>query len=628
MKTLFKILILVTGLCIIPWIVKSQPKYHVYVDAVAFYNALNTSPKNLDAAIAILRYYSGNSELTQAQAATLLSNDLFLKDYATDFQRPELRISEGFGAPQVGGSNATGFGTLLADGIAKFLIDRGKQEISIAFFQRMKSQFDKNPELKYLLPNTYTIVAEIESHNILTLLQELRDALQKDLSTMPTNILSIRGTTETEATITQIRNALKVSSSADKAALARVLSLLIMQSIISGDNIINALAHVSNDTDLCKINDDMVAYIKLSSILLESITSEKEGDGLFIDQSALTGLFANERLLKVFLGLCNMKYKNLECYKDIKVNGKGLEDILKLVLAKRNNFNDLVIAVDKVNTAYKALRKQPQDASSYGTVLSGSIALLSHSIKISEIIAGDSKDADRAKLLINLQISADFCIDLQKHNYSGVFVDITKFIKQNDIIKDDEAKDITLKYLAFAANLASATTSDEVKEAIDAIALPPGSYSVKRNSAINIALNGYIGYGWDRRDKKEYAQGIYAPVGLSISTGLGRKGLSAVTLFASIIDVGAIASYRLHDDQATGDLKQDVRLESIVSPSAQIFIGIPYTPIVAGIGWRKTPKLVFEGPGTLTTVAPADVLNIALLIDIPIINLTNKPYKR
>ncbi len=101
--------------------------------------------------------------------------------------------SELVGVPTGGGSGLFGLNvTNFADGLAKFLIERGKQELSMAFFDKMKEEFKKYPELKTLFPLTFEILEEIENHNILTLLQELRDAFAKDLLNGPSNVLALR----------------------------------------------------------------------------------------------------------------------------------------------------------------------------------------------------------------------------------------------------------------------------------------------------------------------------------------------------------------------------------------------------------------------------------------------------
>jgi hypothetical protein len=83
-------------------------------------------------------------------------------------------------------------------------------------------------------------------------------------------------------------------------------------------------------------------------------------------------------------------------------------------------------------------------------------------------------------------------------------------------------------------------------------------------------------------------------------------------------------AYRSQDD-TTAKLKQDVRLESILSPSAQLMYEIPTWPVEICVGWRLTPKLVYSNSGSDFYIQhPANVFNLSILVDIPLFTLVNK----
>jgi hypothetical protein len=175
------------------------------------------------------------------------------------------------------------------------------------------------------------------------------------------------------------------------------------------------------------------------------------------------------------------------------------------------------------------------------------------------------------------------------------------------------------------ASVVKAESGEDVQNALEAAALPAGSFSIKQKSAFNISLNGYIGYALDYREKDLYARGVYAPVGISASWG-SRYRRPTLTGFVSLIDVGGIATYRL-ENGTTETLKQEVRLESIFSPSIQVFVEpIPGFPFAIGAGYRKTPKLFYSDNTSFTVVPSQDVFNISFLIDIPIFNIVNKQH--
>jgi hypothetical protein len=312
-----------------------------------------------------------------------------------------------------------------------------------------------------------------------------------------------------------------------------------------------------------------------------------------------------------------------------------MESVFNLIIAKRFDFYSALSCLDNINLSYNGLRKQMQSGqkienSYYASFISSSIGSINNLVntysKITEVPIPNKSQV----FLDNLQLGSDLCIDIQQRNFPGIFNEIIKLLSESKIFKDESLKKVQ-KYLSFAANISSASNSEEMKEAVNSVALPPGSFSVKQNSKFNISVNSYIGYGYDfnfaTSKNPVFSNGIYAPLGLSFSWGLGKnKKGGALTLFIGFIDVGAIASFRLANG-FTDSLKQEVRLESLISPSTQLLYEIPKTPIAICAGWRFTPKLFYTTGSTLRTVAAQDVFNLSVLIDIPMVTLKNTPHK-
>jgi hypothetical protein len=398
--------------------------------------------------------------------------------------------------------------------------------------------------------------------------------------------------------------------------------------VLDGNNIIEIVNKISADESVCGQNDNLSGLIQISSILLESLRTSEDRGGIFLNQVSFKNLFYSKDLLSVFLGLVYQKYNALDCYKNLHIANNDLAACFIKVFDSRTLFYSMLTSFDKINSAYAAIQKniqqnQKPDNSYYVSVVSASLKMFSNiSFSLSRIIP-NSLPPTFEKFALNLGIASDVCNDIQQKNYAGIFNTTIKFINENGVINDTHAHEQLVKYLSFAANLASATNAGEVKEAINAIALPPGSFSIKQRSSLNVSLNGYIGYAWDFNGGL-YANGIYAPVGFSLSKGLGKNG-GAISLFTSIIDVGAVASYRLLDSP-TDSLKQEIRLESIISPSAQLLFEIPKWPIAVGAGWRLAPKLFYSKNDLSTAVPSKSVFNVCILIDIPIVTIYNKPY--
>ncbi|MEQ9288489.1 MAG: hypothetical protein RIG77_16335 [Cyclobacteriaceae bacterium] len=83
----------------------------------------------------------------------------------------------GAGVSSLGGLNITTF----ADEFSQFLIDRARQELNIAFFQRLKTFFDKTPEIRVLFPKTADALENLLSYEYPTMLQTLKNVFHEDL---------------------------------------------------------------------------------------------------------------------------------------------------------------------------------------------------------------------------------------------------------------------------------------------------------------------------------------------------------------------------------------------------------------------------------------------------------------
>ena len=198
------------------------------------------------------------------------------------------------------------------------------------------------------------------------------------------------------------------------------------------------------------------------------------------------------------------------------------------------------------------------------------------------------------------------------------------------------------KYGTFMSALTEAENSDAVAAIIESYILPVGSARIKRSSTFNVALNAYIGpfigddYGLhdDDKDNKDEdddgmnessdssgVYGITAPVGIGISKGLGKNSKWSIGLFASIIDIGAITSFRFKDVES--DVPK-IFLREIFSPGAFLSIGLPGVISVNG-GFQRASLL--RKIGTDINEVALDYnwrLSASIVVDIPLVNFYTK----
>jgi hypothetical protein len=200
-----------------------------------------------------------------------------------------------------------------------------------------------------------------------------------------------------------------------------------------------------------------------------------------------------------------------------------------------------------------------------------------------------------------------------------------------------------LKYGNFMASVVKAESPEDIQNAIEATALPAGSSSIKKNSAFNISLNAYIGGYFGKSnintndiDGSNSKVGVTAPVGIAFSLGLGHfkngSSIGALSLYGTLIDVGAIAGYRLNNDSTA--LEQKITLGDIFTPGGYLVygIGLPfrflsYVPLSVGYGWQYGSKLFIKENGKIAISNSSRWRsNWFVAIDIPLANFWTKSY--
>jgi hypothetical protein len=234
-------------------------------------------------------------------------------------------------------------------------------------------------------------------------------------------------------------------------------------------------------------------------------------------------------------------------------------------------------------------------------------------------------------------------------------------VKLNALLAEKETKVRKMheiyKYGAFLAAVVQSQNSDEIKNAIRAVALPAGSYSIKRRSYRNISLNAYPGItgGMELATNKtghELAPnfGFTAPIGLAVSWGYRSRinGLKYYTkpgyrrrvdnserlpgnhfrsgqsgsLFFPLIDLGAVVLFRLDDSNES--LPEDIGFQQIFSPGIMYAHGLPDLPISIMGGFQVSPQLRKIGEEK----ANAFRFNVSLVVDLPMANLHTRARQK
>jgi len=200
----------------------------------------------------------------------------------------------------------------------------------------------------------------------------------------------------------------------------------------------------------------------------------------------------------------------------------------------------------------------------------------------------------------------------------------------------------TIKIIHFVNDMAKAENSDDVKDAIQAFALPAGSYSLKRQQKFTFSVNSYPGVlasiesTWtNNKPYNTFSPSFTAPVGLNLCWSAPR-GMSH-SIFVPVIDVGAftrmyIGGKSLDTTSSTDSVYfttlPEFSFMNLFSPGVYYALGFRKTPLslYAGAQWGPSLREVKKEEGEIKTVNNYNSFrfSIGLVLDIPLWNIHSK----
>lgn len=100
-----------------------------------------------------------------------------------------------------------------------------------------------------------------------------------------------------------------------------------------------------------------------------------------------------------------------------------------------------------------------------------------------------------------------------------------------------------------------------------------------------------------------------------------------MTLTASIVDLGAIVSYRLGNSNDTA-LNQTLKWSQFLSPGLHLAVGVPGSPFVISSGIQYTPQLrKYEEAGKVNDKQfNTTRIYLGLMFDLPLFNFWERKH--
>lgn len=653
---------------------------NAYYDAIFLRNKVvlvggvpkfSPSQSDLDAICVVLNNYMPQHDglIDQDSIRKEFGRNVFIKDLmpgvANSSQAAPLMLAnlgKAFSSP-VGGMDITTF----ADGIGKFLADRTKEEINIAFFDKFKIVLQDNPELAQMFPATSKYLNVIMTHEYSNMLSSLREAFERDLKNIPQHIISLASMDKSicekcsnkdkkircEERIDKIKNSFEKPE-----GKAVIISLIIINDLINKKNPADILTDLASHQLLQNSKNQFGGIVKIADVFSTSLRSQSS-DRIWITTGEIESLVKDPIAFKIYIGLMYQTFKN----EDVKIGDIRVAEQLN-ILGIQGKYNvtqkyivGLVSTGNALSESFLDLKKTTADnRAEKASVFLGSFKKFMEHVTEYETLGLGLPPVPEEGMIISFATGQGLEIaqNILAKNYSAAILSsvilldevlITKLETTGSYCRNEENidkinfKQGVLKYGTFMANVINAENSDDVKKAIQAVALPPGSSSIKKNTNFNIALQAYTGISVGREvpnlgtpaNQGAFfnAMSIYAPVGISFSTALkshknpaNKYNAGSLSAMFTVIDVGAIFAYRFKDPGSTLGDSIKIRLENIIAPGLNVVYGIPKVPISIGTGIQWQPSLVRLTNANATITNKSGVRwQIFLTFDLPVLNL-------
>ena len=549
----------------------------------------------------------------------------------------------------VGGLNVTNF----ADGLAKFLVKRFKEELSISFFEKFSNQIaDTNyQDMQLLFTQTHKVlqVSGKDIFNFSSYINTLREAFIKDLGNLYVSFKKVKALPKYEAYF----NSHPAINSIAKNAFYFIDQFT--NAVHPGDMIANfnadEMIHFSPANASMEFNSrSAIKTLQLFSKSLKSVNA----NNYWVPADSVGMLLSNNITRDIYFGLIYQQAQNNLQFKT-KTDTISLQQILQKSITSTEVLDQLKLKIEniashtqEVNETLLLIKEQKKaeiDFNDYYKLFNAALDILDEGftfIKLPSINLDESVKTGIEKnstQLINIsRDAAGLFVDIRTKNYASAILNTISLIDAIfDTTYQPKLRSAILKYGNFAANIAAASNSDEVERAIESVALPAGNSRVKRESNFNISLNAYVGGigGWEylpalKQKQTSSAVGFAAPVGIAFSIGgLHKKdstknmGSKSLTLFVSMIDVGSLASFRLQNDSSK--VASEIQLKNIIAPGLFLYYGLGKCPISIGAGVQIGPQLR-EVTAQNINIEKNYYLRygLSICVDIPLLNFYTK----
>jgi hypothetical protein len=570
------------------------------------------------------------------------------------------------------------------DGAARFLADRLKQELNATFFQHFATLLHDSAyvELQVLFPSTARLLTS-GSADYSTIVQTLRGTFERDLRELLFNYGDLLKRQRFYAD--------RVSPDACRMLHYSFASSRALYYLTHGVHPAGLLERLETDLVVMPSNDALNQTLRLSKIFAGTLLDEISLNRQWPSLQQLGDSLRTPAVREQFLGLVWERAKPLLApqyqqpaeFQQLAVAFVTLSGQLQdQATALRDQASRGRLRADEFVPIYQTLQRSLEWAVTYGGPVANRQARLEKLALyrgIGDALLQGYVAADKGDYGVTLSNFLDIVLrTLGPAEAAAATASATTTASSagqalNQLPQLAHTQLLSLpqivRYGSFMAAIAQAKTSGDVKDALEAAALPVGSASIKRRSFSSISVNAFVGITggaeWAYLTKAQPGNNIddinslkpnvgpTAPIGLSFAWG--RQGYvqplrlralapptgilipwrhrmraarlrrldqayryydtegkekflrgSALGVFVSVLDLGVPVLLRFNDDKAT-TIPNNIGFRQVLAPGVFGFYHLQGVPLSLFAGAQYTPQLRELSQLTVPAGAPADL---------------------
>ncbi|WP_400193049.1 hypothetical protein [Hymenobacter sp. B81] len=559
------------------------------------------------------------------------------------------------------------------DGLARFVAKRLKEELNAAFFERFNALLhdESYVELRTMFPNTTRLVTA-GSVDYSAIVQLLRAAFEKDLRDLFFNFHGLLNHSRYQRLM--LTDSTSTSREKERAQLLRYTHVLLftLGEMQRGTHPVSIISRINQQLHTISAPAEARQVAGVVHVLAESFLQEGQLEQAWADAKQVQALInqpANQNLqLRCFLGLVHQRLLYQPVALPVLADGKRL---YQLVFGFARLATDMQEQVDtlrrKVKATKQADRLQPEDFIRLYQLGLEVTSFASEQVLLRPL--PQVKEVERVSQAVIDGYQAAL------HGRYGVTVSNVMLLVQTTVPDQLRNRSQLLKYAPFMAAMAEARNPEQMEKAIEAVALPAGSSSIKRKSFTNISLNAFPGitsgreFAYVPKAGTEDVTGSWKPnlgftsaIGLSFARALRGNVYStrnyrskraalrtaqnyhyynnrgqehylkgrSLGVFVPLIDIGALVLYRLNDSLNNAPLPEKVRFRQVIAPGLFFMYHTGRSPVSLFAGAQLSPRLRQFRTDAQSAVQEANALrlNAGITIDLPLLNFYSRTERQ